>query len=166
MKITLSKESNVTTIVSPKTRVVAFTLIELLVVIAIIAILAAVLLPVLHQAQLRGETATCIDHQKQLALAWVMYATDNNDACAGNAWGANGGEQGWQKYRGKFTKTSGTIYQPTNWISGWMDPSGLTGNSGDSGLAGESAESDNTNQDLLVDPNYASLGDYTKNPAL
>src|ERR1700739_1008987 len=64
----------------------AFTLIELLVVIAIIAILAAVLLPVLHHAQLRGETATCIDNQKQMVTAWLLYASDNNDACAGNNW--------------------------------------------------------------------------------
>jgi prepilin-type N-terminal cleavage/methylation domain-containing protein/prepilin-type processing-associated H-X9-DG protein len=136
----------------------AFTLIELLVVIAIIGILAAVLLPVLHQAQLRGETAACIDHQKQLATAWLMYANDNNDGCAGNEWSATGGEQGWWYYRGKFTPTAALTY-PTNWISGWLDPSG----SGGSGGNPINPESDNTNDDLLVDPSYASMGDYIKN---
>jgi len=57
----------------------AFTLIELLVVIAIIAILAAILLPVLTRAKDRGLTVSCLNNLRQLTVCWLMYAQDHND---------------------------------------------------------------------------------------
>ena len=53
-----------------------FTLIELLVVIAIIAILAAILFPVIVQAKQKAEQITCTSHMYQLGLAFQMYCTD------------------------------------------------------------------------------------------
>jgi len=56
-----------------------FTLIELLVVIAIIAVLMAILMPALNRAKEQGKRATCLNNLKQLTLAWIVYADDNDD---------------------------------------------------------------------------------------
>ncbi|HTV43053.1 MAG TPA: prepilin-type N-terminal cleavage/methylation domain-containing protein [Candidatus Sulfotelmatobacter sp.] len=68
-----------------------FTLIELLVVIAIIAILAAILLPVLDQARQRGLMVSCLNNMKELQGCYRMYVDDNNDWLPYNGVGGIGG---------------------------------------------------------------------------
>ena len=51
-----------------------FTLIEVLVVIAIIAILAALLLPVLNRGKANGQRIACLNNIKQLSTAFFLYA--------------------------------------------------------------------------------------------
>lgn len=55
-----------------------FTLVELLVVIAVIALLMAILLPALNKAKEMGKRIVCMNNHKQLILAWMAYADNNN----------------------------------------------------------------------------------------
>lgn len=54
----------------------AFTLIEILVVIGIIALLAAILFPVLSSAREKARATTCLSNEKQIALSLVQYTQD------------------------------------------------------------------------------------------
>lgn len=61
-----------------------FTLIELLVVLAVVGVLAALLLPTLARSKARAEGMTCANNLRQLSVAWLLYADDNNDLLVNN----------------------------------------------------------------------------------
>lgn len=62
----------------------AFTLIELLVVTAIIAVLAAIIVPVVLRAKERGAQTACLSNVRQIALATLMYVDEWGDMPWGN----------------------------------------------------------------------------------
>ena len=85
-----------------------FTVLELLVVLAIIAIVAALLLPALSRSKARAQAIGCMSNYKQLALAWTMYSTENNDRLVYNV--------GASAYR----SMSLAVANP-NWMNNIMD---------------------------------------------
>ena len=56
-----------------------FTLIEILVVISIIGLLLAILLPALHKARFRANELVCASNLRQMNLALIAYAHDDNN---------------------------------------------------------------------------------------
>jgi prepilin-type N-terminal cleavage/methylation domain-containing protein/prepilin-type processing-associated H-X9-DG protein len=89
----------------------AFTLIELLVVIAIIAVLMAILMPALKRAREQGRRAACLNYLRQLALAWNMYADENDERIVNGE--AAGGGNGLAT-----TPTSGNRHKGEKWWVG------------------------------------------------
>ena len=141
-----------------------FTLIELLVVVAIIAILAAILLPVLQQAKNRARSIKCINNQKQLYYSITMYAQENHDYLpfpVGYAWAVNNVWGDWvmtlyqNKYLGGNKKSgkdkrycallacpSAGDQSPTNPLRGWRFS--MTDSSADYGINCYFSTSDST----------------------
>ncbi|HXC36901.1 MAG TPA: prepilin-type N-terminal cleavage/methylation domain-containing protein [Candidatus Acidoferrales bacterium] len=95
----------------------AFSLIELLIVITIIAILAALLLPVLSAAKAKGQQTACINNLNQLVDGWLMYANDNGSKYSDNLPLANAQTQ-------SISSTS------NNWVLGNMKIGNQSTNAG------------------------------------
>ena len=94
-----------------------FTLIELLIVVAIIAILAAIAVPNLMEAQVRGKVARVKNDLRALATAMEAYRTDHNTYAYGFDLHPPGG--------GVSLPTGQDLTSPVSYISSIpMDPFG------------------------------------------
>jgi prepilin-type processing-associated H-X9-DG protein len=110
----------------------------LLVVIAIIAILAAVLLPVLRQAQQRALAASCLNNKKQLETACILYSGDNADFLPLN-----------------IDQRNNTGSEIAFWVNG------VPGYASDVPINwGAGANSANTNLQLLLNDKYSDIAKY------
>lgn len=77
----------------------AFTLIELLVVVAVIAILAALLLPVISAAKTKAKRTVCMNNLHQINLGTHMYLDDQNNGSPGITNAAQLPFLSWTDYR-------------------------------------------------------------------
>ncbi len=57
----------------------AFTLIELMVVVAILGLLISILLPAMGQAREAANAAKCLANMRNMGLATMLYANDNDE---------------------------------------------------------------------------------------
>jgi prepilin-type N-terminal cleavage/methylation domain-containing protein/prepilin-type processing-associated H-X9-DG protein len=114
-----------------------FTLVELSVVLATLAVLAALLYPALAATHPDSQAFQCLNNQRQIMLAWQMYATDNHDVLPPNDWySGNGGPVAYMK----------GLPFGWNWLAGEMDQ--VPGNT------------QATNTDFPINPLYSALAIY------
>jgi prepilin-type processing-associated H-X9-DG protein/prepilin-type N-terminal cleavage/methylation domain-containing protein len=108
----------------------AFTLVELLVVIGIIAMLAAMLLPVLGKTTATAKRADCVSNLRQLGVAMHLYWSDNGGNCFNYNFGVtNSGQILWFGWLGPgaeghrpFDLSQGALYPYLNGGDGRLCP--------------------------------------------
>jgi len=108
------------------TRRDGFTLIELLVVITIIALLLALLFPALGTMQERAQGSACLSNMRQLAVAWMAYASDYHGKLAGAET-----DREWDWIRERVNSTNaimqGVLFRYVNNLKTYQCPSDDSG---------------------------------------
>jgi prepilin-type N-terminal cleavage/methylation domain-containing protein/prepilin-type processing-associated H-X9-DG protein len=123
----------------------AFTLIELLVVIAIVATLAALLLPSLSKAKASAQSVQCNSNLRQLQLAWLSYAHDNQDRLVPN----------WTMFPSWPTDYRDSYSTTNSWVAG----SAMKSDSAD-GIRGGALSRDTASVGIYRCPSDKSLWSY------
>jgi prepilin-type processing-associated H-X9-DG protein/prepilin-type N-terminal cleavage/methylation domain-containing protein len=101
-----------------------FSITELLVVISTVAILSAILFPVLAKVREDDKQTRCLNNLKQISTAVSMYAQDNGGWVTADNIPAKGASVKWSDalYKGGYLKSMDVTvcpsYPPYNWKSG------------------------------------------------
>src|ERR1039457_38540 len=129
-----------------------FTLIELLVVIAVIAILAALQIPVLARTKPNAQGISCLSNMRQLQMAALLYAYNNNDYLPANVNLRAGGDN----LTGRQNWVDGIFSSPAN--GGLLEnPVGCATNPFFLGVQGQTGTFNGTPYTLL-----GSIGPYVR----
>lgn len=99
----------------------AFTLIELLIVIAIITVIAALLFPVFASIRERGRRTQCLSNERQVGMAMMQYANDNDETFPFNSLTPISGI-GWAGSCLLYTKDVAILSCPSDSQNGKDDP--------------------------------------------
>lgn len=96
-----------------------FTISEILVVIGIIAILLAILIPVINKARSAANDASCASNIRQIMNGFLSFATDNDGHLPGSMYGVNDGsftQSDWLFGQGNFNTSpqSGSVFRYVN----------------------------------------------------
>ena len=133
----------------------AFTLIELLVVITIVGVLAAVLLPVYRHVTRQGHLTATVSNMRQMGVAFLSYAGDNNYQLPGRARPSPGADGGTPQH--KWIIALQPYYQDTRILVCPIDPvSGVSYKVTDP----NTLLSDDTNNTSYIANGYNDLGAY------
>ena len=109
-----------------RTSAAGFTLVELLVVIGIIALLIAILMPVLSSASRAAKRMKCLSNLRNMQMAQIMYANDNRGYLVQSGFSHGGhvtDEQGaWVNTLQAYYTTKLLIRSPADNSTVWDSP--------------------------------------------
>lgn len=90
---------------NPRYKKRGFTLLELLVSVSVTVVLASLLLPALASTRQRTDRVQCVDNQRQIILAWSLFANDHRGRLPANG----------------YSPAGGSLTEP-RWVQGYLNP--------------------------------------------